>query len=53
HVTSDHDPRPLHMQIQSRYPDEFDWAYLESGPEVWRVEIKRPESTGCDCCCGN
>jgi uncharacterized protein (DUF2249 family) len=53
HVTSDHDPRPLHMQIQSRYPDDFDWAYLESGPEVWRVEIKRLDSSCCGGGCGN
>lgn len=52
-VTSDHDPRPLHYQIETRYPEQFDWEYLEQGPEVWRIQIKRPESSGCDCCCGN
>ncbi|CDZ63321.1 DUF2249 domain-containing protein [Neorhizobium galegae] len=53
HVTSDHDPRPLHYQIESRYPEEFDWQYLEQGPDVWRVEIQRAQSSGCDCCCGH
>lgn len=52
-VTSDHDPRPLHYQIETRYPEQFDWEYLEQGPEVWRVQIKRQDSSGCDCCCGN
>jgi uncharacterized protein (DUF2249 family) len=27
--------------------------YLEQGPDVWRVEIKRYESSGCDCACGH
>ena len=53
HVTSDHDPRPLHHQIDTRYPDEFGWLYLEQGPDVWKVQIRRAESAGCDCCCGN
>ena len=53
HVTSDHDPRPLHYQIESRYPEEFGWLYLEQGPEVWKVQITRAEASGCDCCCGH
>jgi uncharacterized protein (DUF2249 family) len=52
-VTSDHDPRPLHYQIATRYPDQFGWAYLEEGPDVWRIEITRQESSGCECCCGH
>ncbi|CCF21370.1 MULTISPECIES: DUF2249 domain-containing protein [Pseudorhizobium] len=53
HVASDHDPRPLHYQIESRYPEQFDWNYLEQGPMTWRVEITRAKSSGCDCCCGH
>jgi uncharacterized protein (DUF2249 family) len=53
HVATDHDPRPLHYQIETRYPDQFQWQYLEQGPDVWRVEIKRYESSGCDCACGH
>ena len=53
HVTSDHDPRPLHYQIETRYPEQFDWRYLQQGPEVWKVEIRRQESSGCECCCGS
>lgn len=49
HVTSDHALRPLHRQIESRYPVQFGWEYLEAGPDVWRVEIKRPESSGQNC----
>lgn len=53
HVASDHDPRPLHYQIETRYPEQFEWTYLEQGPAVWRVSIKRHDSSGCDCCCGH
>ncbi|MBD9371117.1 DUF2249 domain-containing protein [Rhizobium sp. ARZ01] len=53
HVTSDHDPRPLHYQIETRYPEQFQWEYLEQGPEVWRVEIQRYKSSGCECSCGH
>jgi uncharacterized protein (DUF2249 family) len=53
HVTSDHDPRPLRHQIEARYPDEFHWSYLEQGPDVWKVQIEREESSGCTCSCGH
>lgn len=51
-VVSDHEPRPLQFQIMSRYPDEFSWDYLEAGPDVWRIEIARIQSSGSECCCG-
>lgn len=40
-IINDHDPRPLHYQLQADYPRQFSWAYLESGPEVWQVEVGR------------
>jgi uncharacterized protein (DUF2249 family) len=40
-ITNDHDPRPLHFQIENRWPDQFLWRYIEQGPDVWHVEIKR------------
>ena len=52
-VISDHDPRPLRYQIDSRYPDEFEWEYLEEGPSLWRVKIQRAAASGCECCCGS
>lgn len=51
-VTADHDPRPLHHHLETRFPGLFGWAYAERGPEVWRVEIERLKPEGCDCCCG-
>ncbi|CAK7257984.1 MULTISPECIES: DUF2249 domain-containing protein [unclassified Shinella] len=52
-ITSDHDPRPLHYQLETNFPGQFGWDYLEQGPEVWRVEIDRIEDRSCDCCCGS
>ena len=40
-IINDHDPKPLHYQLQAEYPGQFSWTYLESGPEVWRVELGR------------
>ena len=40
-IVNDHDPRPLHYQLQAEYPGQFSWTYLESGPEVWQVELAR------------
>lgn len=38
-LLNDHDPKPLYYQMQAEYTDQFEWEYLESGPEVWRVSI--------------
>ena len=38
---NDHDPKPLYRQFQQRYADQFSWDYLEQGPEVWRLQIRR------------
>jgi len=40
-IINDHDPRPLRYQFEFERPGKFEWQYLEEGPEVWRVEIKR------------
>lgn len=40
-IINDHDPRPLHYQLQAEYPGQFSWTYREAGPEVWRVELGR------------
>jgi uncharacterized protein (DUF2249 family) len=40
-IINDHDPRPLHYQLQAEYPGQFSWTYLDTGPEVWRVELGR------------
>ncbi len=40
-LMNDHDPKPLFYQFQAERPGQFDWQYLEQGPEVWRVQIGR------------
>lgn len=42
-IVSDHDPRPLHYQFDSRSPGQFKWAYLQAGPDEWRVQISKQE----------
>lgn len=38
---NDHDPKPLYYQIEAESSVPFNWTYLESGPEVWRVRVAR------------
>ncbi len=60
-IVNDHDPVPLHRQIDARYPDAYSWTYLLQGPDLWQVEIGRLDAAaehaaGCDsdggCTCG-
>ena len=40
-LVNDHDPKPLYYQLAAENPGEFTWEYIEEGPEVWRVRIRR------------
>lgn len=40
-LVNDHDPKPLFYQFQAELTDQFNWEYLEEGPQVWRVRIGR------------
>jgi uncharacterized protein (DUF2249 family) len=40
-LVNDHDPKPLYYQFAAEHPDQFEWDYLEQGPDVWRVRIGR------------
>jgi uncharacterized protein (DUF2249 family) len=53
-IVSDHNPVPLHLQLNSRAPGQVDWNYLESGPQVWRVQIGKLQAPAVvhDSCCG-
>lgn len=52
-IQNDHDPMPLRVQMLAQWPAQFEWDYLESGPERWRVRITR-KAAGKSCCgcCG-
>jgi uncharacterized protein (DUF2249 family) len=41
-LVNDHDPKPLYYQFAAEHPNQFEWNYLEQGPQVWRVRIGRP-----------
>lgn len=56
-LVNDHDPRPLYYQFQDRHADQFEWTYLQSGPELWRVQIGKTAAAKLDtsagsCCSG-
>lgn len=40
-LVNDHDPKPLYYQFEAEMAGQFEWNYLEQGPEVWRVKIGR------------
>ncbi len=44
-VINDHDPKPLYYQMLAELGNDFQWEYLEEGPEVWRVRITKREKT--------
>ncbi len=40
-LVNDHDPKPLYYQLAAEHTNQFEWDYLEQGPQVWRVRIAR------------
>lgn len=40
-LVNDHDPQPLQRQFEAERLGQFEWAYLERGPERWRVQLRR------------
>lgn len=40
-LINDHDPVPLRFQMESMFPEQFSWEYLEQGPEMFRVKITK------------
>jgi uncharacterized protein (DUF2249 family) len=41
-LTVDHDPKCMYYTLHAtREDDGFTFRYLEEGPEVWRVEVRR------------
>ncbi len=49
-IHNDHDPKPLYYQLLGERGNCFSWIYLENGPQVWKVEIRKhtqaPETVG-------
>jgi uncharacterized protein (DUF2249 family) len=40
-LINDHQPEPLYYYFLFQRRDQFSWTYLEEGPEVWRVQIRK------------
>lgn len=40
-LINDHDPRPLYDHFNIERTNQFEWNYLEQGPELWRIGITR------------
>jgi uncharacterized protein (DUF2249 family) len=56
-LVNDHDPRPLHFQFEDRRSGQFGWTYLQSGPDLWQVQIQKtqaatPDTMAGSCCSG-
>ncbi len=45
-LSVDHDPQPLRYQLEALAPDRYAWEYLERGPEVWRIAVRRHGDAG-------
>lgn len=35
-LISDHDPKPMRLQLEAKHGDQCRWSYLEEGPDIWR-----------------
>lgn len=40
-LLNDHDPVPLNRQFQDLRPRQFAWEYIERGPAIFRIRIRR------------
>ncbi len=40
-IKNDHNPIPLRGQVEEFYAGEFEWQYLEEGPETFRLCFSR------------
>lgn len=47
-LVNDHDPKPLFYQLSVEHPGEYEWTYMEEGPECWQVEIRKVDNDGRD-----
>ncbi len=40
-LINDHDPRPLKNQFMYERAEQFNWEYVEQGPQTWRVRLTK------------
>jgi uncharacterized protein (DUF2249 family)/quercetin dioxygenase-like cupin family protein len=44
-LVNNHDPVHLREEFESEHPGGYGWDYLENGPTVWRIEIRKLTTT--------
>ncbi len=40
-IVNDHDPVPLRHALDRSAPGAFAFEYIEAGPELWRIDIRK------------
>ena len=40
-LVNDHDPVPLNRQMDSLRPGQLAWEYLDRGPDIFRIRVRR------------
>lgn len=40
-LVNDHEPKPLYYQFLHERADQFTWDTVQSGPDVWKVMIRK------------
>lgn len=40
-LVNDHDPFPLHRQMDTLRPYQVNWEYITQGPDIFRIRIRR------------
>ena len=52
-LLNDHEPVPLHQQMQALWPEQFAWDAQPTGQGDWSVRItRRAAGRSCCGCCG-
>ena len=52
-IVDNQDPKPLYRGFQVEASGNFSWVYVQRGPAVWRVSIKKlSRRYGAGECCG-
>jgi uncharacterized protein (DUF2249 family) len=41
------DPEPLRRKIDDWCPDQFDWSWIGTGPDIWGAELTVRRRPGC------
>jgi uncharacterized protein (DUF2249 family) len=45
-IVCDDDPEPLRKKLDHWCPDQFDWSWIGTGPDIWGAELTVRRSTG-------